>query len=682
MISKIYLSIVSAFLLLAHNPGRPIEFTPIQENQRSFQHEVTVTLKLVQVYVTDKNGNPVTDLEKADFQLFDNGKSVSITEFEKHILSLAGTNLPSKETIERLRVGESQPLMKRKFLLFFDFAFNDMRGILEAKRAALNFLSTKIHPDDEVGIMSFDTFNGLNLHEYFTAEHQKVREVIERFGAKEVLGRAQRIVKDDWQEREEEGIRLEKIREADKDIYRNQVKNFSADISELAKALRYIPGVKHIIFFSGGIVNSLLYGESSSQSNLKNILSGSVDSMGHASSVLRDIYEAMCKELAASNSPVYSVNTQGEVLTPHVMQSAMGDLSLRHLADLTGGVYFDNIVEHEKIAETIQNTTGSFYILGYYINEKWDGRFHKLKIRVNREGCRVLGQGGYFSPKPFLEYTDVERTLHLIDLALSEKHLLQDPARFPLITLSFSTEGKANLVAITNIPGEFVKNMAGAKMEVTVLFFDKNNNIVKMQKSEVHPSDLTTNHTYFYSLLSVPPGDYDCRVVIRNLVTGQGAVASAPAMIPEIRPSGFMLYPPLLLIPQESPRYLKGSDKTKEETTISLSDIYPFDITRYGPMIHELERGITKIRAVVRCFTKDLPQPEIRFSAYLKNLESEENNPLPLFVINQLKEQNHQIFLIEIQMGELQQGQYSLNLLGEEINSGSKSRINLTIMVK
>jgi hypothetical protein len=38
-----------------------------QQEQAQLQHEVKVTLKLVQVYVTDKKGNPVVDLTKDDF---------------------------------------------------------------------------------------------------------------------------------------------------------------------------------------------------------------------------------------------------------------------------------------------------------------------------------------------------------------------------------------------------------------------------------------------------------------------------------------------------------------------------------------------------------------------------------------------------------------------------------------
>ena len=55
-----------------------------QEGQ--IQEKVTVALKLVQAYVTAKDGKPVTDLTAADFQVTDNGKPVTVTHFENHVL--------------------------------------------------------------------------------------------------------------------------------------------------------------------------------------------------------------------------------------------------------------------------------------------------------------------------------------------------------------------------------------------------------------------------------------------------------------------------------------------------------------------------------------------------------------------------------------------------------------------
>ena len=61
------------------------ESIPTQKNQKELQYDVTVVLKLVQVFVTDKNENPVTGLTKDDFILHDNGKLQTITDFEKYI---------------------------------------------------------------------------------------------------------------------------------------------------------------------------------------------------------------------------------------------------------------------------------------------------------------------------------------------------------------------------------------------------------------------------------------------------------------------------------------------------------------------------------------------------------------------------------------------------------------------
>ena len=68
--------------------GAEAQEKPVR-TQKTLQHEVTVTLKLVQVIVTDKEGNPVTDLRKEDFILFDNGREQVLTEFEKHDIKLS-----------------------------------------------------------------------------------------------------------------------------------------------------------------------------------------------------------------------------------------------------------------------------------------------------------------------------------------------------------------------------------------------------------------------------------------------------------------------------------------------------------------------------------------------------------------------------------------------------------------
>lgn len=666
-----------------------------QESRTKQPHyDVTVTLKLVQVYVTDSKGNPVADIGQEDFQLFDNGKLQKLTEFERHVLRLPGEKLQPTKSDESIVPTQVSSGMNRKFLLFFDFAFNDLRGILRAKREALNFMTTALQSTDEVGLISFDAMKGLTLHEYFTTEHQRVQKVIEGFGAKEVLGRAERFAREYWEVRQ--GIEtkqvgngsnlpsietlMDKLSRQREQIYGEQVKSYSSEISDLAKALRYVPGIKHVIFFSGGVANSVLYGPSSPPDSAGpgNDLRSSFQ---HGSSFLRDVYEAMCRELTASNCLVHALNAQG-VESSVFNTASRGDSSLRALSRLTGGTYYDNLVEDAKVAEKINNTTSVYYVLGYYVNENWDGKFHRLRMNVQRKGCKVFGQNGYFNPKPFSEYTELERILYLIDLALNETPLGQAPKHFPMITLPFSVEGKPNSVAMMRICDEGLGNFFRNRIEIFTLLLDRQGNLVKMQECTSSVPGIVDENAYLYSLLDIPPGNYDCRAVVIDSETGQAAVASSVVSAPEPLPLGIQLFPPLWLISQEGPKYIKGSAAKEEKKAISLTDIYPFDSTKHGLVLDDLEGGITKIQAVVRCSFKGISQPNIKYSVNLHNLDLKEDIPLSFSVLSQRQDQNYQVILVEVSTGELSPGRYSFSLLARDLALDSKSQVSRIIKVK
>jgi len=387
-----------------------------RKNKNTLQHEVTVTLKLVQVYVTDKKGNPVVNLKKEDFIIFDNGKKKPITEFEKHILHLP----PSKtevqpEIIQESKLPAPRELMSRKFFLLFDFAYNNARGILKAKKAALHFIDTQLQPLDEVGVFSYSATKSLKLHKNLTTDHPKIRKVVESFGLKEIHGRAGNFGKEAFL----------------------QAANFARKMIELAKALRYIPGYKHIILFSSGIPYSMIYGRGRFISSEE--------------SMTRLKYKDMLKELADSNSTVYTLDTEELKKTIYTDIWQRGVFSLQTVASSTGGKYFGNINSYEKHLERIQNLTGCYYVLGYYIDEKWDGKYHKIKVKVNRTGCDVHAQEGYFNPKPFSKYSKLEKKLHLVDLALNERPLFQTPVRFPLAALPCSVKVISYLALFSKI---------------------------------------------------------------------------------------------------------------------------------------------------------------------------------------------------------------------------------------
>jgi VWFA-related protein len=147
------------------------------------QHEVTVTLKLIQVFVTDANGKPALDLERSDFVITDNGKPQTITDFEKHALALPapGPAAPAAPVAAPAPSPKPEvPLLSRKFIFLIDYVRNGLEGVRKAKAAALEFLDTKAGPDDEAALFTLSPISGLTLHEYLTKDHDKIRAKLKK----------------------------------------------------------------------------------------------------------------------------------------------------------------------------------------------------------------------------------------------------------------------------------------------------------------------------------------------------------------------------------------------------------------------------------------------------------------------------------------------------------------------
>ena len=526
------------------------------QDQNQLRYEVKVTLKLIQVYVTDKKGNPVLDLTKDDFLVYDEGQKQPITEFERHVLALPAEKEKAPAEVVETPAPSGRDLMPRKFFLLFDFAYNNAKGILKAREAALRFIDTQLQPEDEVGVLSYSAMKSLKLHEYLTTYHKKVREAVKGFGIEQAIGRAENFEEKYWRSVTGErsldasewmaktdalprpaggGEFAQKMQFAEDS--RVQVLNFGQRLSDLAKALRYVPGHKHILLFSSGVPYSLIYGiqvpfgatqaEASSTGR-----SGRFESWGE--SLLRQRFEDMLKEMSSANCAIYALDTMELGSGIKTDTRMLGVFSLQKMTSATGGKYFGNINNYEMHIEKIQGLTGCYYVLGYYVDDMWDGAYHQIKVEVTKPGCKVHAQRGYFNPKPFTEYNDLEKMLHLVDLALSEEPLFQTPVRFPLEVIPCKPGAGENLCLAAEVPVEKIREVLAGKSEFVTVIFDDKENIVVLKRNEKNSYAVTGEVFSFGAEFSLPPGRYHCRLVIRNLETGRGAVASTTAVIPSV----------------------------------------------------------------------------------------------------------------------------------------------------
>jgi len=686
-----WLTVSALFLGLAALSSSPnAQTTSGQDSTQNPHHDVTVSLKLIQVYVVDKKGNPVPGLTAADFEITDEGKPVSITDFEYHAAVFPGAG--DNATVPAAPAAPAK--LNRRFFLWFDFGFNDPKGAKRAKAAALHFMDSQIRPEDEVALLTSTSIRGLTVQEYLTKDHPRVRMDIEALDAGRIVGRAYEI--EQLMDREQEWARWSdpgkpannnpdaiKGRDAEDGakelaraegsfaqlVYKQHGLKFLRDFKDMAKALRYIPGTKSLILFSGGIARSLLFGTKGATQNF-NPYGPPETQAEYNDAVLtqygdRDVqneFHDLVRELRASNTFIYAVNEtlpQGAAHDPAVMDF-QGDEFLRQLAGETGGRYFHNTQDTDKAVEDIQKITASYYVLGYPVSETWDGRYRAIKVSLKRKDLQCWGTAGYFNPKPFKEFTTTEKRLHLVDLALSDSPQAQAPLDMPFKAVPAYEGGSPRLALVASVPRGSGDPAFGPKTEAVLVLFDEQKNIKGIKRAELSLTQKDGDRIILCGLLPVPPGRYTCRIILRDLDSGKSARATDDVNVPAPAFDGLSAAPPLWLIAETGAGW---KDLFSKDV---LTSFYPFERTAYLPLLGDIGAETAKIYAVLPVSFFGAARPEIALAAQLIETDTGTRKPLPLAVLQKTEDEHHTAYFIELTTGPLSPGGYTLYLFVQD----------------
>ncbi len=651
----------------------------IQEFEKP-KHDVKVTLKLIQVYVADEDGNPVTDLAKEDFTLLDNGLEMTLTEFERHVLGSSGKDRAGAREASDPDA-RPDPLLNRKFFFLFDARNSTPYGFGTARKAALEFLETKIKSRDEVAVLSYTDIAGFKVHEYLTTNHGRVRDVVAELA--EIIGPSfigyikpiddgDAEAERDAQWAVEAGRRggtegsqppaplLNPVSRASSQgtpfvIERTAVgqeaesvaakhPDFPLGLQMIAKALNNIPGTKNILLFSDGYPRRMVIDDQSR-------FSGMLQDAGH--------------ELAAASSRVFAINTEGSraAAKPAALR---GDLSLQKLSSATGGQYFRNVARYGDITEAIQKVTENYYVLGYYINDAWDGRFHEIKVTTLRPGCVVSAPAGFSNSKPFSEYSTIEKEIQLYDLALSDRSYFQEPVTVPLVVLPCSCGSQSTLLILSRISLDDLEDVAVGLTEVFYIVRDSNLRIIEAKRAEIDFSEAASAPFFQYGMTTIGPGQYECRMVLRNLETGRGAVAKTTVEVAEPDEPGFHLLPPLLFLSPngKSVQYIHIGPQTDEKgggLPSSLKDFYPLTVNELQPIVDTVPADAPSLVFEFRCLAGDAVRDPLKVTACLVDPTGNET-PLPFKLMGRKIVDGAIVCLAEADLPHLERGDHALRI--------------------
>lgn len=629
------------------------------KDQEILEHKVSVALKLVQVFVTDQRGKPVGDLAKEDFVLFDNGRLMSITEFEKHSISVQHSDPNAFDEESEILTEPMEPIqLNRKFFILIDANRNDGLGLTKAKKTALHFLNTQILPTDELGLLSYSTNSGLMLHEYLTNDRQRIIELIDKL--KLFPGMSPHSLQMTAENNTDFMSRDEPI----SDLDMKNALDFTSSLSDFAASLRYIPGYKNILLFSSGIARSILEGEDPR---------------------FRFEFEKMVKEITSSNSSIYTIDTQGQRDLIENREEK-GDIMLRRMADVSGGRHFVDVDRRETIAEEIQSATGNFYVLGYYVDERWDGSFHEIKVEVKRDGCHIQAQKGYYNPKPFSKFTKLEKELHLKDIAFKDSPYYQLPTEASMICLAQEEDSRTCLLGVTVMPQRAVQEVLEEEAEVFSYVLDDKGDIILEGRKEIDLTKSLNKKICFYGLAELIPGNYETRMIVRNKKTGRAVRAISQVTLPSKDDFEFEIFPPIILIPNSETIYLRspfGSEEGEDKNQpVKMNPFYADVLTNHLPVTEVLEKGKNHVKVLVSYSCENSERSEVPMNVCLVHGEAGDRTPLSPVLISSVSMGNICAELLELVLPELDFGKYTLEVKASDPETGENVSAYVTFRVK
>jgi len=394
---------------VGHAQQEPAQQDPAAQQPPVFRTGINVVR--VDVIVTDsKTGQLVTDLKQSDFEVTENNAPQTVDTFRLVKLDGGVTDIDRPREIRSDSTEELEAARDdvRLFAIFLDDYHTRRGASITVREPIAQFIST-LGPTDMIGIMyPLQPVSSVRM----TRDHGRIMQALNTF-----VGR-----KGDYEPRNASEAQYANYPAEEVERIRNQI-----SLSALESLINHMgslkEGRKALILISEGYSNTLppqLRDPVASLPGLENPNRDNPDaavnnpredsrtffSDSQLSLSLREVWSLANK----NNVAIYAVDPRGlpvsefDLSQPAVntvtdrqyLNSSMD--TLRTLAAETDG---RAIVNRNDLAvgmsQVVRDTSG-YYLLGYNSNQApSDGKFHEIKVRVNRPGVQVRARRGYWA---------------------------------------------------------------------------------------------------------------------------------------------------------------------------------------------------------------------------------------------------------------------------------------------
>ncbi|HYU34751.1 MAG TPA: VWA domain-containing protein [Thermoanaerobaculia bacterium] len=194
----------------------PVWAAPPPTPQETFGESVDVNVVNVDAYVTDKSGRPVTGLHKEDFELFEDGKRVEITNFEaleRKASRAPEAPAPAAPAPPVSAGGEANP-DPLHLVIYVDNLNIQPAHRARALQQIREYLDREIAPGDSAMIVTYD-LGGVHVRQPFTDDRAALARVLDEVTRLAATGdakeRSRRDALDTMFEIQDEAISLNNV---------------------------------------------------------------------------------------------------------------------------------------------------------------------------------------------------------------------------------------------------------------------------------------------------------------------------------------------------------------------------------------------------------------------------------------------------------------------------------------
>jgi VWFA-related protein len=493
-------------------PGQAPQTPPQTTGQPPVTFKVEVNYVELDAVASDAQGKFVGDLTKEDFQVLEEGTPQTLVAFSRVDLPIERADPPLfKQTVVEPDVRSNREAFNgRVFLMVLDDLQTDPSRGPRVQAAARQFIRRYVGANDMVAVVT--TAGNAQASQEFTSSQSRLIAAVGKFMGQKWKGSVSDM---------ERGFRA---------------RNTYATLSKLADYLAAVRGRrKAILWFGEGVDYDI--GNPFASRDADIVRQAMQDVIETATRANVSVYGIDARGLGAGLDEAIEISgVPDETNDSQAIQNQVrrGQDSLRTVSTETGGFAVVNTNDLNESFGRIVQENSSYYVLGYYAtNDKRDGRFRNVQVRVTRPGVTVRARKGYTAPKgPRPSTAAANRLEAQMPAEIREALASPIPARGLGVSMFAApfvgTAPKASVALVVEIDPEkltFVEKGGtfNEDVEIHVLAIDANGkvqgggrDVAPLRLHDAARALVVKNGFRVMRRLELPPGRYQIHVGVRE----------------------------------------------------------------------------------------------------------------------------------------------------------------------